>query len=77
MSCDQLTQNQRLLAYLKRRKYITRAPAFTELGIANLWQRCRELRDMGYRIESRWHKTPDGAHVKQYWLAEGRQKRAA
>lgn len=75
MSCQMLTQNERLLAYLKRRKYITRAPAFTVLGIANLWQRCRELRDMGYRIDSRWHKTRDGANVKQYWLA-GR-KRAA
>jgi hypothetical protein len=33
MTCS--TQNERLLAYLKRRKYITRAPAFIELGIAN------------------------------------------
>lgn len=75
MNCAD-TQNDRLLAYLKRRKYITRAPAFTELGIANLWARCAELREEGHRIDSRWHTTPEGARVKQYWLAQGR-KRAA
>jgi hypothetical protein len=75
MTCKD-TQNDRLLRYLKRRKYITRAPAFMELGIANLWARVAELRQRGYRIDSRWHETRDGANVKQYWLAEGR-KRAA
>ncbi len=75
MSCRS-TQNVRLLAYLKRHKYITRAPAFIELGIANLWQRCRELRAKGHRIDSKWHKTRDGANVKQYWLVEGKRKAA-
>lgn len=75
MSCKD-TQNDRLLAYLKRHKYITRAPAFFKLGIANLWARAAELRDQGHRIDGRWTKTRDGARVKQYWLVEGR-KRAA
>lgn len=76
MSCQMLTQNERLLRYLKRRKYITRKPAFVELGISNLWQRCRELRKLGHRIDSRWHKTRDGANVKQYWLVEGKRRAA-
>lgn len=75
MSCKD-TQNDRLLAYLKRHKYITRAPAFFKLGIANLWARAAELRELGHRIDGRWTKTRDGARVKQYWLVQGR-KRAA
>lgn len=74
MSCRD-TQNDRLLEYLKKHKYITRAPAFTELGIANLWARAAELRERGYRIDGVWTKTRAGARVMQYWLVEG--KRAA
>lgn len=75
MSCKD-TQNDRLLSYLKKHKYITRAPAFFELGIANLWARAAELRERGHRIDGVWTKTRNGARVKQYWLVEGR-KRAA
>lgn len=75
MSCRD-TQNNRLLAYLKRHRFITRAPAFFKLGIANLWARAAELREQGHRIDGRWTKTRDGARVKQYWLVQGR-KRAA
>lgn len=75
MSCKD-TQNDRLLAYLKRHKYITRAPAFFKLGIANLWARAAELRDQGHRIDGRWTKTRDGARVKQYWLVEGKRRTA-
>lgn len=73
MSCP--TQNDRLIAYLKRHRYITRAPAFTKLGIANLWARAAELRERGHRIEGRRVTTRGGARVMQYWLVEG--KRAA
>lgn len=75
MSCRD-SQPARLLAYLKRHKYITRAPAFTKLGIANLWARAADLREQGYRIDGHWTKTRAGARVLQYWLVEGR-KRAA
>lgn len=79
MSCQRLTQNERLLAYLKRHRFITRAPAFSKLGIANLWARAAELNELlapRARIEGRWTKTRAGARVLQYWLVEGR-KRAA
>lgn len=76
MSCQHQTQNERLLSYLKRHRYITRAPAFTKLGIANLWARCAELRELGHRIDGRRVTTRGGARVMQYWLVEGR-KRAA
>lgn len=75
MSCHD-TQNDRLLAYLKRHKYITRAPAFFKLGIANLWARAAELRERGHRIEGQWTKTRDGARVMQYWLVQGRKRTA-
>lgn len=75
MTCRD-TQNDRLLAYLKKHRFITRAPAFFKLGIANLWARCAELREQGHRIDGQWTKTRAGARVKQYWLVEGR-KRAA
>ncbi len=75
MSCRG-TQNDRLLAYLKQHKFITRAPAFSKLGIANLWARAAELRERGHRIDGHWTKTRGGARVLQYWLVEGKRKAA-
>lgn len=69
------TQNDRLLAYLKRHRYITTYQAVTKLHINNPWARLAELRKV-HRIEDRKAKSPGGANIKQYWLVEGR-KRAA
>lgn len=77
MSCRGNSQPARLLAYLKKHRFITRAPAFSELGIANLWARAADLRAQGHRIDGKWTKTREGARVKQYWLVEGKRARAA
>ena len=74
MNC-RATQNERLLAYLERHGTITRWPAFSKLGIANLWARIAELREEGHKIKDRRVTTRSGAHVKEYELV-GR-KRAA
>jgi hypothetical protein len=75
MSCDRETQNEKLLAYLKRYRFITMRQAFTNLDINNPWARLSELRKV-HRIEDRKVKTRGGAQIKQYWLVQGR-KRAA
>lgn len=70
------TQNVRLLAYLKRHRYITRYPAFMKLHIANLWARVAELKQQGHRIDGRRISTQGGARVMQYWLVQGKRKAA-
>jgi hypothetical protein len=78
MSC-QMTQNERLLAHLKKHHFITRLEAAAKpLYIMNLWSRVAELEEQGYRFDRRPYTTKTGKHVLQYWLREGRQtKRAA
>lgn len=75
MSCQHATQNQRLLSYLKRHRYITTYQAVTRLHINNPWARLAELRKE-HRIEDRKAKSPGGANIKQYWLVEGKRKAA-
>jgi hypothetical protein len=78
MSCQQGTQNERLLAYLKKYHFITRYEAFIELGITNLWARVAELEEQGHRFDRRPYTTRTGKHVLQYWLRQaGSRKRAA
>jgi hypothetical protein len=79
MSCQHQTQNERLLAYLKRHHFITRREAAVKLEIMNLWARVAELEKPKYgrhRFDRRPYTTRNGKHVLQYWLVEGR-KRAA
>ena len=75
MSRDSDTQNKKLLAYLKRYRYITTFQAVTKLYINNPWARLAELRKQ-HRIDDRRVKTPGGAHIKQYWLVEGKRRAA-
>lgn len=81
MSCQMLTQNQRLLVYLKKHHFITRYEAFIELGITNLWARIAELESPQHgrhKFDRRPYTTKTGKHVLQYWLRPSRQaKRAA
>lgn len=81
MSCQKLTQNQALLAYLKKHHFITRYEAFIEIGITNLWARVAELelpKNGGYRFDRRPYTTKTGKHVLQYWLRQPAvRKRAA
>lgn len=73
------TQNQALLAYLKKHHYITRRDAAIKLGIMNLWCRIAEIEEaIGYLLDRRWITTRTGKRVLQYWWRDGRrQKRAA
>lgn len=79
MSCQKLTQNKRLIAYLKQHHFITRREAAVKLEIMNLWCRIAEIEEeIGYRLDRRWITTRAGKRVLQYWWREGRQmKRAA
>ncbi len=68
-----MTQVEALHNYLQRKQHITRAEAFTELGITNLWQRISELEQTGVKIErvdfcvrSRYGRK---VHGIRYWLA--------
>ncbi len=75
------TQNQRLLAYLKKnRKGITTMEAMTELGICRLSERIRELEKdwefdpktygfVSHDITRTREKTAGGATVTRYKLA--------
>lgn len=80
MSCQKLTQNEALLAYVKKYHFITRYEAFIELGITNLWARIAELETPQYgryRFDRRPYTTRTGKHVLQYWLRQGRQQKRA
>jgi hypothetical protein len=74
-----MTQNEALLAYLKKHHFITRVQAASKpLLIMNLWSRIAELEEQGHRFDRRPYTTRTGKHVLQYWLRQGRQaKRAA
>lgn len=75
MSCEHQTQNERLLAEFKRRRYLTMRIIFDDLNINNPWARISELRKR-HRIADGFVTTRGGARIKHYWLVEGR-KRAA
>lgn len=80
MSCQNLTQNERLLAYLRKHHFITRREAAAKLEIMNLWARVAELelpKNGGHRFDRRPYTTRTGKHVLQYWLREPRQQKRA
>lgn len=68
-----MTQVKALHNYLQRKQHITRAEAFTELGITNLSQRITELRQTGVSIEEEDFKVRSRygrvVHGVRYWLA--------
>lgn len=76
MSCP--TQNQRLIAYLKKHHFITRRTAARELEVMNLWCRVAEVEEeLGYKLDRRWVTTRTGKRVLQYWWREPRQQKRA
>lgn len=80
MSCPKLTQNEALLAYLKKHHFITRRDAAVKLEIMNLWARIAELETPEYgnhKFDRRPYTTKTGKHVLQYWLRQGRQTKKA
>lgn len=76
MSCP--TQNQRLIAYLKKHHFITRRTAARDLEVMNLWCRVAEIeKEIGRELDRRWITTRTGKRVLQYWWREPRQQKRA
>lgn len=73
------SQNAAILAYVRRRHFITRMDAFRHCQVCNLWARIAELEEQGYRFDRRPVKTRTGKRVLQYWLRPSRaaQRKAA
>jgi hypothetical protein len=78
MSCEHQTQNERLLAHLKKHHVITRLEAASKpLYIMNLWSRVAELEEQGHRFDRRPYVTKTGKRVLQYWLRTAAKARKA
>lgn len=77
MSRQMLTQNQALLAYLKKHHFITRRDAAVKLDVMNLWARVAELEKQGHQFDRRPYTTKTGKHVLQYWLRQGSSRKRA
>lgn len=65
-----MTQNQAILAHLKRGQRITGLQALQWFGCIHLPRRILDLKEAGHRISSRTIKLPDGKRVSEYWLDE-------
>lgn len=79
MSCRD-TQNERLIAYLKRHHFITRRTAAVDanLQIMNLWSRIAEIEEeIGYKLDRRWITTKTGKRVLEYWWRPSKARKAA
>jgi len=74
MSCQKLTQNERLLAEFKKGVRLTMSQIHRRLHINNPWARISELR-VRHPIRDEFVETRGGAKIKEYWLAQ--RKRAA
>ncbi len=65
-----LTQEDRVLQYLRDHGGITTMEAVRELSIMNPQQRILKLREMGYNIVTEWEVSPAGARYGIYRLKE-------
>jgi hypothetical protein len=74
-----LTQNDRVVAYMKKEHGITTLEAFKNLGITRLSARIHDIRDMGYVVGDEFIKAIDRngseTRVKMYWLIREPEKR--
>ena len=70
-----MTQNERVLAYMRERGSITQREAIW-LGIYRLSARIFDLRKAGYRVQSQWetveNKHGERATIARYSLTEER-----
>ena len=74
-----LTQNDRVVAYMKKEHGITTLEAFKNLGVTRLSARIHDIRDMGYVVGDEFIKVIDRSgtetRVKMYWLINEPKKR--
>ena len=72
---NKLTQEDRVLQYLRDHGGITTMEAVRELSIMNPQQRILKLREMGYNIVTEWEVSPAGARYGIYRLQEDKDDR--
>ena len=72
---NKLTQEDRVLQYLRDDGGITTMEAVRELSIMNPQQRILKLREMGYNIVTEWEVSPAGARYGIYRLQEDNDDR--
>ena len=72
---NKLTQEDRVLQYLRDHDGITTMEAVGVLHIMNLQQRILKLRGMGYNIVTEWEVSPAGARYGIYRLQEDNDDR--
>ncbi|MBP7319536.1 MAG: helix-turn-helix domain-containing protein [Lachnospiraceae bacterium] len=74
-----LTQNDKVVAYMKKENGITTLEAFKNLGVTRLSARIHDIRDMGYVVGDEFIKVIDRngseTRVKMYWLIREPEKR--
>lgn len=68
-----MTQNDKILAYMKEHGKITSLDAFQHLRITRLSARIFDLRKMGKEIQMYRKKTEEGGTYAVYYLAEEHQ----
>ncbi|TCJ96173.1 helix-turn-helix protein [Volucribacter psittacicida] len=62
------SQNDRILAYLKKGGRITSLDALSQFGCLRLSARIKDLRDDGHQIDSEFIAVSSGKRVKQYFM---------
>ncbi len=67
------SQCSKLLGHLMRYGSITRGQAFARYGVANLWQRMRELEKRGHEIDRKHRVRVGGTYVTRYSLIPARK----
>lgn len=72
-----ISQNDRIIAYIKDFGSITTLEAFTELGVVRLGARISELRRNGVPIEDKpetvKNRYGEKCHIKRYYIREQEQ----
>lgn len=67
-----INQRQRIINYIKQFGSITSKDAYDDLGITQLATRIKELKEQGYRFETKWESSKNryGEKVdfKRYYL---------
>lgn len=75
-----LTQNQRVIEYMREKGSITQLEALKELGVMRLASRISDLRRSGYKIagsmETVKNRYGENCAIKRYSLIEDNEKGA-